>query len=326
MQKSYKSDSYFIGRDHAAWSYCDQFCWNVKNLRNYANYIIRQEYIKNKKYLNYYDIDKLVRSESPECYLKIPAKLAQSLFRELDQNWKKRTLSEADMVHDEEDDEEEVEEALVDGVVFLDALVSFGVGKVDAEGGGVGGAGGGGEDVDVKVVFDGVGEAGDEVHAAAGAAAGEFGMDLGVHGAGEVRDGLRGEEREEGAAAHMFSMRRRRRNLIGRFEGPVCRGGVAAVNGDHLAGDVVRRVTGQEHGRAGEVGGGAHAGIGLGALQPIVHVLGLPHVLVQVGEDEAGGDAVHLDVVAAPFGGLDAREAGEARFADGVDAQERNAE
>jgi hypothetical protein len=56
----------------------------------------------------------------------------------------------------------------------------------------LGGLGGGGEDFEEKAVFEGIGEAGDEVHAAFGAAAGEFGVDFGVHGAGEVGEGLRG--------------------------------------------------------------------------------------------------------------------------------------
>lgn len=83
----YKIDSYFINRTNEAWSICDQFCWNVKNLRNYANYIIRQEYIKNKKYLNYNKLEKMMKLDRPKCYLKVGAKLAQSVLRELDQNW-----------------------------------------------------------------------------------------------------------------------------------------------------------------------------------------------------------------------------------------------
>lgn len=87
MKKSYKVDSYFIDKNNDAWSSCDQFCWNVKNLRNYANYIIRQDYIKNKKYLNYNKIEKILKLDRPECYLKVGAKLAQSVLKELNDNW-----------------------------------------------------------------------------------------------------------------------------------------------------------------------------------------------------------------------------------------------
>lgn len=85
---SYRVDSYFIDSNNSAWSSCDTLCWNVKNLRNYANYIIRQEFFENKKYLNYNVIQKKLQTERVECYLKLPAKLAQSVLRELDQNWR----------------------------------------------------------------------------------------------------------------------------------------------------------------------------------------------------------------------------------------------
>jgi hypothetical protein len=60
----------------------------------------------------------------------------------------------------------------VDFFEIFDSLVGFGVGDVEAEGGGLGGLGGGGEDFEVKAVFEGIGEAGDEIHAAFWATAG----------------------------------------------------------------------------------------------------------------------------------------------------------
>lgn len=84
----YRSESYFICPNHSAWSSCDSVCWEAKNLRNYANYIIRQEYIKNKKYLNYFDIEKKLKELKPDCFKNFPAKLAQHVLIELDQNWK----------------------------------------------------------------------------------------------------------------------------------------------------------------------------------------------------------------------------------------------
>lgn len=85
---SYRVDSYFIDSSDRAWSSCDTLCWDAKNLRNYANFIIRQEFLKNKKYLNYNFIQKKLQTERAECYVKLPAKLAQAVLRELDQNWK----------------------------------------------------------------------------------------------------------------------------------------------------------------------------------------------------------------------------------------------
>ncbi len=84
---SYRVDSYFIGSNNIAWNACDSLCWDVKNLRNYANYIIRQEFFNNKKYLNYNHIQKKLQTARANCYVKLPAKLAQAVLRELDQNW-----------------------------------------------------------------------------------------------------------------------------------------------------------------------------------------------------------------------------------------------
>ena len=85
---SYRVDSYFISPKDNAWTECDTLCWNAKNLRNYANFLIRQEFFKNNKYLNFYFIQKKLQQENNECYRKLPAKISQTVLRELDQNWK----------------------------------------------------------------------------------------------------------------------------------------------------------------------------------------------------------------------------------------------
>lgn len=86
--KKYRAESYFVGPNHDAWSSCDSICWNAKNLRNYANYLIRQEFIKNRKYLNYFAIEKKLKELKPDCLKFLNAKIAQNVLRELDQNWK----------------------------------------------------------------------------------------------------------------------------------------------------------------------------------------------------------------------------------------------
>jgi putative transposase len=86
--KAYKVDIHFIGRSNPAWVECDILCWYAKNLQNYANFIIRQEYINNKRYINYNEIERIVRANEADCYFKLPGKIAQSILMELDQNWK----------------------------------------------------------------------------------------------------------------------------------------------------------------------------------------------------------------------------------------------
>ena len=74
--------------DHYYKMLCD-FCHEAKNLYNHANYIVRQEFINNNKWLRYADIDKLLRedNEYPD-YKQMPtAQCAQQVLRILDNNW-----------------------------------------------------------------------------------------------------------------------------------------------------------------------------------------------------------------------------------------------
>ena len=76
------SDNYF--------SLILSFCKESKNLYNHANYLIRQEFMKNKKMLKYGDLDKILKAdeEYPD-YQNMPtAQSAQQILRLLDKNWK----------------------------------------------------------------------------------------------------------------------------------------------------------------------------------------------------------------------------------------------
>lgn len=61
-------------------------CFNSKNLYNYANYIIRQEFIKNGKYINYYDMNKNLKAQVD--YKSCMSQPANCTLRLLDKNWK----------------------------------------------------------------------------------------------------------------------------------------------------------------------------------------------------------------------------------------------
>lgn len=76
------SDNYF--------SLILSFCKQSKKLYNHANYLIRQEFMKNKKMLKYGDLDKILKAdeEYPD-YQNMPtAQSAQQILRLLDKNWK----------------------------------------------------------------------------------------------------------------------------------------------------------------------------------------------------------------------------------------------
>lgn len=73
----------------------DDFCYKSKNLYNHANYVIRNEFIKNNKWVRYNDLDKLLKSDKdyPD-YKEMPtAQAAQQVLRLIDKNWKSFFLS-----------------------------------------------------------------------------------------------------------------------------------------------------------------------------------------------------------------------------------------
>jgi putative transposase len=64
----------------------DQQCFHSKNLYNEANYTIRQEFIKNKSYISYYDMNRDFKTH--ENYKLTFSQPANCILRLLDKNWK----------------------------------------------------------------------------------------------------------------------------------------------------------------------------------------------------------------------------------------------
>ena len=76
------SDKYF--------SVLIDFCHKAKNLYNHANYLVRQTFTTDKKWIRYAELDKLLKAdeEYPD-YQNMPtAQSAQQILRLLDKNWK----------------------------------------------------------------------------------------------------------------------------------------------------------------------------------------------------------------------------------------------
>lgn len=63
----------------------DSLSFCSKNLYNIANFHIRQEFIKNNKYLNYNDVYKILKSGVD--YKALPAKVSQEILRQVDTVW-----------------------------------------------------------------------------------------------------------------------------------------------------------------------------------------------------------------------------------------------
>ncbi|OXB94831.1 transposase [Parageobacillus galactosidasius] len=75
-----------IKRTNVLWQMCDDLCFKSKNLYNYANYIIRQEFVNNNKWIRYNSLDKMLKQEG--VYKKLPAQTSQQILKLLDKNWK----------------------------------------------------------------------------------------------------------------------------------------------------------------------------------------------------------------------------------------------
>jgi len=73
--------------DHL-YNYCDDICFKSKNLYNYSNYLIRQEYIFNHKFTGFYELDKMLKETNQSDYRSLPAQTSQQTLRLLEKNWK----------------------------------------------------------------------------------------------------------------------------------------------------------------------------------------------------------------------------------------------
>ncbi|WP_207180026.1 RNA-guided endonuclease InsQ/TnpB family protein [Anaerocellum diazotrophicum] len=75
-----------INKNHELWNYCDKVCFAAKNLYNFANYTVRQEFIKSGRWIRYRELDKMLKDH--ESYKSLPAQTSQQVLRLLDKNWK----------------------------------------------------------------------------------------------------------------------------------------------------------------------------------------------------------------------------------------------
>lgn len=66
--------------------FIDEYCFKSKNLYNYANYIIRQEFISNNNWIRYNKLFDLVKESEP--YKDLGSNVGQGTLRILDKAWK----------------------------------------------------------------------------------------------------------------------------------------------------------------------------------------------------------------------------------------------
>ncbi|MEG5215533.1 transposase [Microcoleus sp. ARI1-A5] len=64
----------------------DELAFKSKNLYNAANYVIRQSFVYGWSYINYNEMNRLMKSH--EAYKALPAKVSQQILMMVDKNWK----------------------------------------------------------------------------------------------------------------------------------------------------------------------------------------------------------------------------------------------
>ena len=66
----------------------DNLCFLSKNLYNYCNFLIRQEFINNRKMLSEYELTTQLAEEKQTDYIALPAQTSQQVIKLLFKNWK----------------------------------------------------------------------------------------------------------------------------------------------------------------------------------------------------------------------------------------------
>jgi putative transposase len=79
-------ERHIIKIGHLFYKEIDDLAWRSKNLYNYANYLVRQSFINEGKYLNNAAIFHLVKQH--ESYMALPRKISNQVLMVLHRNWK----------------------------------------------------------------------------------------------------------------------------------------------------------------------------------------------------------------------------------------------
>lgn len=86
MVKTTKAERQQICRGHPMYNTIKDYCVRSNNMYNYALYVVRQEFINNGNYLNYYDTQRLLKDSEP--YKHLMSQASQCVLQVLDRNWK----------------------------------------------------------------------------------------------------------------------------------------------------------------------------------------------------------------------------------------------
>jgi putative transposase len=80
-------EQHIIKSNDPRWAVIDHASWMSKNIYNAANYMIRQSYILDNKYLNYYYIEKHFKKNNLLADQQLPLKVVQQVLKQVDHGW-----------------------------------------------------------------------------------------------------------------------------------------------------------------------------------------------------------------------------------------------
>lgn len=83
--KVQRVEQHFIKKNNKHFNFIDDYCFLSKNLYNYANFIIRKEFINNDKWIRYNDLFNLCKNSTD--YKNLGSNTGQATLRLLDKNW-----------------------------------------------------------------------------------------------------------------------------------------------------------------------------------------------------------------------------------------------
>ena len=81
-------ERYFFKEGSKEYRIFDELCFKTKNLYNATLYKVRQEYSKDKIYLNYPTVQKIFQESKQFDYIQLPAKVSQQTMKLVEQNFK----------------------------------------------------------------------------------------------------------------------------------------------------------------------------------------------------------------------------------------------
>ena len=86
IKKVIRCEQQFIKKGHPLYDIVDKHCFYSKNVYNQANYLLRQEFTKNKCYLGATQVQKLM--QNMDCYKECGSQAAQKTIQMVDKAWK----------------------------------------------------------------------------------------------------------------------------------------------------------------------------------------------------------------------------------------------